>query len=60
MITATPITSHLPIRSPRSAQAMTTPKNGLRKWNVEALTAPMRRTSRNQITVASRPGTSTV
>ncbi len=60
MMIATPITSRGVTASPRIAAAVATPKNGLRKWNVAARVAPMRRTSTNQIIVATTPGTTTV
>ena len=58
MMIATPTRSRSVTRSPRMAAAMATPRNGLRKWNVAARVAPIRRTSTNQIIVATTPETS--
>ena len=41
------------ICSPKRTAAMTTPKNGFRKWKVAALVLPIRPTSANQISVAA-------
>ena len=53
----TPTTSVGVMRSFKRTAAMATPKNGLRKWKVEARMAPTRPTSVNHRTVARRPGT---
>ena len=52
---ATPRRSRELTRSPRTAAAIATPRNGLRKWKVAARVAPMRRTRMNQIIVATTP-----
>ena len=57
MAIRTPMMSSGRTASPSRAAAMATPKNGFRKWKVEARVLPMRPTSANQISVAARPGT---
>ena len=58
MMIATPTRSRPVTRSPSTAAAIATPKKGLRKWKVAARVAPIRRTSTNQIIVATTPDTS--
>ena len=57
MMIATPTRSRAVTRSPSTMAAISTPRNGLRKWKVAARVAPIRRTRMNQIIVAITPET---
>ena len=60
MIILTPITSLMDSGSDRISAATSTPKNGFRKWKVDALTGPILFTNKNQMRVPNNPGTSVV
>jgi len=60
MMMVTPIPSLMDSGSERISAATNTPKNGFRKWKVAALTGPILRTRKNQISVPNSPGTRVV
>lgn len=60
MMMITPIPSLMVSGSDRIKEATITPKNGFKKWKVDALTGPILFTNKNQRNVPNNPGTSVV